>query len=86
MTLFFTSLLFNYFVGSTLKRKKSKFNYWETVKYEPPSFKRNVQMHSRHGHYISINKKGQVQAVWDPHSPDGKNILLMSFLHYSVRE
>ena len=68
----FKTLCSLFFIGV-----ESKLNYWESdsVKYGPASNRRNVQIHSRHGHYLSINNKGEVNAVWNPKSPDGKFII-----------
>lgn len=57
------------------KYKGKNMTFWEIVKYERPSYFRNVQIHSRFGHYLEITERGDVRATWDPNSPDSKYTL-----------
>jgi len=56
-------------------RKRERYNRrqryrWNLQKYSQPSYFRNVQIHSRFGHYLAILENGEVSTTWDPNSQD----------------
>ena len=61
------------------KLKNRKIPFWEIVKYEKPSYLRNVQIHSRFGHYLEITEDGKVRATFNPNSPDSKLYLFFFY-------
>lgn len=72
-------LLCNYCNATFVEMQQNK-SFWDIVKRHPASYSRNVHMHSRHGHYISINEAGEVKAVFDSKSPDSKCISFLTLL------